>query len=128
VRIGNDAWQQRQLDVHGELLCAAHRLRASLPGADTTTKHFRAALVDTACARWQEPDEGIWEVRIGRRHFVYSKLMCWVAVHRGIQLAGLLGAEDRVPRWRRVRDEIRAASGARLERRSGRVHAGVRLA
>jgi GH15 family glucan-1,4-alpha-glucosidase len=109
VRIGNDAWQQRQLDVYGELLDSAHRLRAYLPRADATTRHFLAALVDTACARWQEPDEGIWEVRNGRRHFVYSKLMCWVAVHRGIQLAGLLGAEDRVPRWRRVREEIRAA-------------------
>ncbi|SEG28202.1 Glucoamylase (glucan-1,4-alpha-glucosidase), GH15 family [Actinacidiphila yanglinensis] len=109
VRIGNDAWQQRQLDVYGELLCAAHRLRAYLPRADATTLHFLASLVDTACARWKEPDEGIWEVRSGRRHFVYSKLMCWMATRCGIQMADLLGAEDRVPYWRRVGDEIRAA-------------------
>ncbi|SEN80665.1 glycoside hydrolase family 15 protein [Actinacidiphila rubida] len=109
VRIGNDAWRQRQLDVYGELMCSAHRLRSYLPRADTTTLHFLASLVDTACQRWREPDEGIWEVRSGRRHFVYSKLMCWVAAHHGVQLAGLLGAEDRVPVWSRVRDEIRAA-------------------
>jgi GH15 family glucan-1,4-alpha-glucosidase len=109
VRIGNDAWQQRQLDVYGELLSAAFRLRADLPRADAATMRFLASLVDIACARWEEADEGIWEIRSERRHFVYSKLMCWVAAHRGVQLAGLLGAQERVPRWRRVRDEIRAA-------------------
>jgi GH15 family glucan-1,4-alpha-glucosidase len=109
VRIGNDAWRQRQLDVYGELLCAAYRLSEYTQHADITTKRFLASLADTACTRWKEPDEGIWEVRSGRQHFVYSKLMCWAAANAGVQMAALLGAQDRVPHWTRARDEIRAA-------------------
>ena len=66
-------------------------------------------MADTAAARWAEADQGIWEVRGGPRHFVYSKLMCWVALDRAVRLAQMLGAEDRVEAWTATRGEIRAA-------------------
>ncbi|MFD9130381.1 glycoside hydrolase family 15 protein [Kitasatospora sp. NPDC059571] len=109
VRVGNGAWQQRQLDVYGELLSAAHRLRAYLGGLDDPTKQFLAGLADAAADRWREPDQGIWEVRSGPQHFVYSKLMCWVALARAIDLAEDLRATDRIPAWTAAREEIRAA-------------------
>ncbi|GAA4991085.1 glycoside hydrolase family 15 protein [Kitasatospora paranensis] len=109
VRVGNAAWRQRQLDVYGELLGAAHRLRAYLGGLDRPTRQFLSGLADLAAARWTEPDQGIWEVRSGPQHFVYSKLMCWVALARAIDLAEDLDAADRVPAWTRSREEIRAA-------------------
>jgi GH15 family glucan-1,4-alpha-glucosidase len=60
------------------------------------------------CAHWHETDSGIWEVRGGLRHFVYSKVMCWVALDRGIRAAEQLHLEADLPRWRNVRDQIRA--------------------
>ncbi|MFE7705551.1 glycoside hydrolase family 15 protein [Streptomyces sp. NPDC057486] len=109
VRVGNAAWQQRQLDVYGELLSAAHRLREHLPQLDAPTKAFLADVADSAAARWREPDQGIWEMRGGPQHFLYSKLMCWVALDRGLALAEELSATDRVPAWTAARQEIRAA-------------------
>jgi GH15 family glucan-1,4-alpha-glucosidase len=109
VRVGNGAWNQRQIDVYGELLSAAWRLVEQLGELDQVTQRFMAAAADTAAARWQERDQGIWEIRGEPRHFLYSKLMCWVALDRAIALAPRIGAEDKVPRWAAVRDEIRAA-------------------
>jgi len=109
VRVGNGAWRQRQLDVYGELLLAAQRLVDQLGELDPVTRRFLAAAADTAAARWREKDQGIWEVRGEPRDFLYSKLMCWVALDRAIALASHLGAEDRVSDWAASRDEIRAA-------------------
>jgi GH15 family glucan-1,4-alpha-glucosidase len=109
VRVGNGAWNQRQLDVYGELLSAASRLVEQLGELDPVTQQFMSAAADTAAARWMEKDQGIWEVRGDPQHYLYSKLMCWVALDRAIALAPLLGAEDKVPRWASVRDLIRAA-------------------
>jgi GH15 family glucan-1,4-alpha-glucosidase len=109
VRVGNGAWLQRQLDVYGELLRAAQRLVDQLGELDPVTRRFLAAAADTAAARWREKDQGIWEIRGEPRDFLYSKLMCWVAVDCAITLAGHLGAEDRVADWETTRDEIRAA-------------------
>jgi GH15 family glucan-1,4-alpha-glucosidase len=109
VRIGNGAWLQRQLDVYGELLVAALRLVDQLGELNPETRRFLATAADTAAARWREKDQGIWEVRGEPRDFLYSKLMCWVAVDCAITLASRLGAEDRVADWRATRDEIRAA-------------------
>ena len=113
VRVGNGAWLQRQLDVYGELLSAAQRLVDQLGELDPATRRFLAAAADTAAARWREKDQGIWEIRGEPRDFLYSKLMCWVAVDRAIALASQLGAEDRVADWGTARDEIRAAILAR---------------
>ena len=109
VRIGNGAWEQRQLDVYGELLSAAHRLRDQLSELDETTRHFLVEVADAAAAHWQEPDQGIWEVRGGPRDFLYSKLMCWVALDRAIALTEVLAAQDRVETWTAVREQIRDA-------------------
>jgi GH15 family glucan-1,4-alpha-glucosidase len=109
VRVGNGAWRQRQLDVYGELLGAAQRLVDQLGELDPMTRRFLAAAADTAAARWRQKDQGIWEIRGEPRDFLYSKLMCWVALDRAIALADHLGAEERVTDWAAARDEIRAA-------------------
>jgi alpha,alpha-trehalase len=109
VRVGNGAWNQRQLDVYGELLGAAQRLVEQLGELDPITRQFLVAAADTAAVRWKEKDQGIWEVRGEPRDFLYSKLMCWVALDRAIALADPLGAKDRVEGWTTARDEIRAA-------------------
>ncbi len=109
VRIGNGAWDQSQLDVYGEMLAAVHRLRDHLPDLDDVTREFLVGLADAAAQRWKQKDQGIWEMRGEPRHFLYSKLMCWVALDRAIDLAGLLEAEDRVDDWTASRAEIRDA-------------------
>ena len=96
VRVGNGAWDQRQVDVYGELLGAAARLADQLDDVDEETRRFLAACADTAAVRWRDRDQGIWEVRGEPQHFLYSKVMCWVALDRAIALADRLHAEDRV--------------------------------
>ena len=111
VRTGNGAWNQRQLDVYGELLGAAHRLPDQLAALHPVGRRFLADLADIAAARWCEADQGIWEVRGEPRHFLYSKLMCWVALDRAIALADRLDARDRV-------DAVDGQLGRRSPRRS----------
>jgi GH15 family glucan-1,4-alpha-glucosidase len=106
VRVGNGAWSQQQIDVYGELLDAAHQLADYLIDLDDDVRGFLVVLADSAARRWREPDRGIWEVRGEPRHFVYSKVMCWVALDRAIKLAGRLRATDRVGDWKAARDEI----------------------
>ena len=106
VRVGNGAWNQQQIDVYGELLGAAHRLADQLADIDEDTKRFLIACADTAASSWQDKDQGIWEVRGDPQHFLYSKVMCWVALDRAISLAALLDATDRIEQWKRTRDEI----------------------
>ncbi|MDQ3664611.1 MAG: glycoside hydrolase family 15 protein [Actinomycetota bacterium] len=106
VRVGNEAWSQRQIDVYGELLGAAYRLADQLSDLDDQTKAFLAACADAAAREWNERDQGIWEVRGEAQHFLYSKVMCWVALDRAIALADKIGGEDRVEAWTRTRDEI----------------------
>jgi len=109
VRIGNGAWDQRQLDVYGELLGAARRLRDQLSELDGDTRTFLVEVADAAAARWRERDQGIWEVRGDPQDFLYSKLMCWVALDCGVELADLLHAHDRVDVWTETREQIRDA-------------------
>jgi GH15 family glucan-1,4-alpha-glucosidase len=109
VRVGNGAWSQRQLDVYGELLCAARRLKEQLPHLEPEARKFLIQVADTAAGRWREKDQGIWEVRGEPRDFLYSKLMCWCALECAIELAPLLGAEERVEQWTQTRAEIRDA-------------------
>jgi alpha,alpha-trehalase len=109
VRVGNGAWTQRQLDVYGELLGAAQRLVDQIGELDPVTQRFLADAADAAASRWRDKDQGIWEIRGEPRDFLYSKLMCWVALDRAIALAGHLGAGDRIGDWATARDDIRAA-------------------
>jgi GH15 family glucan-1,4-alpha-glucosidase len=106
VRVGNGAWNQRQLDVYGELLDAASRLPDQLDRLGPPTRTFLADLADTVVTRWTDKDQGIWEIRGEPRDFLYSKLMCWVALDRAISLADRLDAVDRVDRWKQARDNI----------------------
>jgi GH15 family glucan-1,4-alpha-glucosidase len=106
VRVGNGAWNQRQIDVYGELLGAAAQLSEHIDTIDEDTRRFLIACAETARASWTEKDRGIWEVRGDPQHFVYSKVMCWVALDRAIALADLLHASDRVNNWKQQRDEI----------------------
>lgn len=109
VRVGNGAWNQCQLDVYGELLGAARRLRDQLSELDEVTRGFLVEVADAAAARWQEPDQGIWEVRGDPQDFLYSKLMCWVALDCAIDLADTLHAHARIEAWTATREQIRDA-------------------
>jgi len=110
VRVGNAAWSQRQLDVYGELLSALHVLREQVGDLAPATAGFLADAADAALQRWRQPDHGIWEIRAEPRHFLHSKLMCWVALDRAVELADWIGGDtERVNRWRRGRDQIREA-------------------
>lgn len=107
VRIGNGAWRQRQLDVLGEVLEAAWILRDRLGDLDPLTASFLTDLADEAARSWRQEDSGIWEGREGERHYTTSKLFCWVALDRAVELAPRLGAQDRVAYWTRERDAVR---------------------
>jgi GH15 family glucan-1,4-alpha-glucosidase len=106
VRVGNAAWNQRQIDVYGELLDAADQLSEHIDTIDEDTRRFLIACAEAAASSWTEKDRGIWEVRGDPRHFVYSKVMCWVALDRAIALADLLNASERIDDWKQQRDEI----------------------
>ncbi len=106
VRIGNAASEQLQLDVYGEVADAL--LHAHLGGIHLDPADFalQQSLTDHLAEIWQQPDEGIWEVRGGRRQFTYSKIMAWVAFDRAIQTAEKFGLRGEMRRWRAVRDKI----------------------
>ncbi len=106
VRVGNGAWDQRQADVYGELLGAAWRLSDQIGDIDAHTRAFLVACADAAAVRWRETDQGIWEVRGDPRHFLYSKVMCWVALDRAIALADRLGAQHKADGWKATQDEV----------------------
>jgi GH15 family glucan-1,4-alpha-glucosidase len=94
VRIGNDAAAQLQLDTYGELVDAAHRYAAGGHPLGRDTARDIAKVADYVCAKWREPDSGIWEARAEPRHYTQSKAMCWVALDR----AGRLAARGLIPR------------------------------
>ncbi len=107
VRIGNAAAGQLQLDVYGEVVLSfASFYRAGGHISDALWA-LTESLVEAAVSNWRLPDHGIWEVRGERRHFVYSKLMCWVALDRGIRLAKALGKPVDLQRWQQARRAIR---------------------
>ena len=106
VRIGNQAAHQLQLDVYGEVMDALHIGRRSGIPPDDDAWAFQKALMAHLEHAWQEPDEGIWEVRGPRRHFTHSKVMAWVAFDRAIKAVERSGLEGPVERWREVRHAI----------------------
>ena len=108
VRTGNGAHEQLQLDVYGELLDVLWQAaRAGTPPSANSWSMARL-LLDVLEDLWREPDEGIWEVRGGRRHFTHSKVLCWVAFDRAIAMVEQAGYDGPVDRWRAIRDEIHA--------------------
>lgn len=107
VRVGNGAADQLQIDVYGEVLETAEIWRRSHPMTEGTWRVLRP-LVDWVSRNWQRPDSSIWEVRGEVRHYVYSKLMSWVALDRGIRMVEELSLDGDVDRWRAERDTLRA--------------------
>ena len=106
VRIGNGAYDQLQLDIYGELMDAVYLYnKYGAPISYDFWTHLRQ-LVNWVCDNWQRTDEGIWEVRGGQQHFVYSKVMCWVAVDRALRLAEKRSFPADRERWQKVRDQI----------------------
>jgi GH15 family glucan-1,4-alpha-glucosidase len=108
VRVGNGASDQFQLDVYGEVLDVLYQARRRGLPPDDSAWALCLHLLRNLEERWEEPDEGIWEVRGPRRHFTHSKVMAWVAFDRGLRLIGELGREGPVDRWSAVRDQIHA--------------------
>jgi GH15 family glucan-1,4-alpha-glucosidase len=106
VRVGNSAYNQLQLDIYGELMDSVYLYnKYGSPISYELWTHLRR-LVGWVCENWHKPDEGIWEVRAGRQHFVYSKLMCWVALDRALRLADRRSFPADRDRWLKCRDQI----------------------
>ncbi len=108
VRVGNGAIQQRQLDIYGEVLDAAYTYAKWREGLSPQLWTAMRRLVEYAAQHWSEPDESIWEVRGGPRHFLYSKVMCWVAMDRAVRLCTKYRLPGPVDQWAALRDHIRA--------------------
>jgi GH15 family glucan-1,4-alpha-glucosidase len=106
VRIGNDAYRQSQHDVWGALLDSVYLHTRSRDSLDERVWPLLERQVETAIDRWREPDRGIWEVRGEPKHFVSSKMFCWVACDRGSRLAELREDFEHAASWREVADEI----------------------
>jgi GH15 family glucan-1,4-alpha-glucosidase len=106
VRIGNAAAHQRQHDIYGELLGAAHRFSQSGGMLEPDVLSFLSRVADQATVVWRSPDEGIWEVRREPRHYVYSKVMVWVALDRAIRLTRETAMRGNVARWMREREAV----------------------
>jgi GH15 family glucan-1,4-alpha-glucosidase len=109
VRSGNDASGQLQLDAYGHLLEQSWRWWQLGHSPDDDYWRFLLELVDAAAERWSEPDRGIWEWRGKPRHFVHSKVMCWVALDRGLMLAEQCMRKAPERRWKQAREEVREA-------------------
>ena len=106
VRIGNAAWNQLQLDIHGELMDSIYLYDKWGEPISHDLWDNLVRLIDWVCLNWQNPDEGIWEVRGGRREFLYSRLMCWVAIDRGVRLAHKRSFPASLGTWIETRDAI----------------------
>jgi GH15 family glucan-1,4-alpha-glucosidase len=108
VRVGNAASEQFQLDVYGEVLGTLYRTRRLIPdaGGHRDSWDLETALLTALEDLWRRPDEGIWEVRGPRQHFVHSKVMAWLAFDRAVLGIEQFGLDGPVDRWREIRDEI----------------------
>jgi GH15 family glucan-1,4-alpha-glucosidase len=106
VRIGNGAYSQLQLDIYGELLDAVYLYNKYGEPIHHDLWENLVRLIDWVCANWRRKDEGIWEVRGGQQEFLYSRLMCWVALDRGLRLAVKRSFPAPTDKWYRCRDEI----------------------
>jgi GH15 family glucan-1,4-alpha-glucosidase len=108
VRVGNAASKQLQLDIYGEVMDTLHLARAADLKPDAAAWNIQVALLRFLESNWQQPDEGIWEIRGPRRHFTHSKILAWVAFDRVIKDAEAFELEGPVVRWREIRNAIHA--------------------
>ncbi|MFJ7905591.1 glycoside hydrolase family 15 protein [Kitasatospora sp. NPDC096204] len=106
VRVGNAATGQLQLDIYGALIDSVYLYDKW--GQPISSAHWDevGAVVDWLCDHWDQPDEGVWETRGGRKDFLYSRLMCWVAIERAVRMANRRGLPADLTRWQRSRDAI----------------------
>ena len=107
VRVGNAAGNQHQIDAYGELIHGIHETTRYGRSIDEDDWAAMRDLIDYVCDAWTEPDAGIWEMRTDRRHFVYSKVMCWVALDRGLKIVADTDFDAPVERWEACRREIK---------------------
>ncbi len=108
VRFGNGAFEQRQLDVFGEVMDAIHQARMHGAEPPPDAWNLQRRLVEHVEEVWREPDAGIWESRGEPEFFTFSRAMAWVALDRGVRSVERFGLDGPVERWRRVREEIHA--------------------
>jgi GH15 family glucan-1,4-alpha-glucosidase len=108
VRVGNAASEQVQLDVYGEVMDALYQARVQGMAREVPAWKIQVALLAHLEDAWRQPDEGLWEIRGARRHFVHSKVMAWVAFDRAVRTVETQGLEGPLERWRALRDEIHA--------------------
>lgn len=106
VRVGNAATRQLQLDVYGEVMDALHLARGAGIATDPHVWRIQRAILDFLESGWDDPDNGIWEIRGDRQHFTHSRVMCWVAMDRAIKGAERFGLDGPVDDWRTLRDRI----------------------
>ncbi|MFF4825598.1 glycoside hydrolase family 15 protein [Streptomyces sp. NPDC001312] len=106
VRVGNAAADQLQLDIYGALIDSIYLFDKWAQPISSAQWDDVSALVEWVCENWDQPDEGVWETRGGRKNFLYSRLMCWVAVERAMRLANRRGLPADLPHWRQSRDAI----------------------
>ena len=106
VRVGNDAVDQLQLDIYGALVDAVYLYNKWGQPISSEVWDGVTQFVEWVCDNWDQPDEGVWETRGGRRDFLYSRLMCWVAVERAMRLARQRGLPADLVRWARARDAM----------------------
>jgi len=107
VRIGNEAATQRQLDIYGEIMDAALKLSDYVGKIDSELWPFLRGICDFVVEHWQDKDSGIWEIRGGPYHFTYSKMMCWVALDRGLTIARRYGFPADLKKWEETKDKIK---------------------
>jgi GH15 family glucan-1,4-alpha-glucosidase len=108
VRVGNAASGQFQLDVYGELMATLHQSCLSGDPMSSTAWDLQRMLVDFVIDHYDDPDDGIWEVRGPRRHFTHSKVMAWVALDRAVRMASKYDLPGPVEHWKAVRERIKA--------------------
>ncbi|MEU9669885.1 glycoside hydrolase family 15 protein [Streptomyces bobili] len=106
VRIGNAAADQLQLDIYGALIDSVYLYDKWAQPISSDQWDDVCAIVDWVCAHWDQPDEGVWETRGGRKNFIYSRLMCWVAIERAIRIANRRGLPADLPRWQQCRNTV----------------------
>ncbi len=106
VRTGNDASGQLQLDVWGEVLGGIHLSRKAGLEPDASAWELQRTMLDYLEGKWDEPDEGLWEIRSERRHFVHSKVLSWAGFDKAVESVELFGLDGPVDKWRALRDRI----------------------
>ena len=106
VRVGSTNHDQLQLDIYGEVMDSVYLYDKMGEQISYELWVKLSRLVEFVCENWQQPDSGIWEVRSGNKHFLYSRLMCWVAVDRALRLSARRSYPCPLTRWTKVRDEI----------------------